>query len=127
MFEKIFHFFKKKKVNTEKVTEFKEAIKAINIFILLSEWEKAKKSIKEIEEKEQEALTNFLDKYRKDDSENTKKAKNKLIEENRKRFKELQTLKEFLYKKEEIYNQKSGKERLKIRFNKTQSEIKQLI
>ena len=44
--------FSKKKVDAEKVQAFKDALEAINIFILISEWEKAKDSILEIEHKE---------------------------------------------------------------------------
>jgi hypothetical protein len=44
--------FSKKKVDAEKVQAFKDALEAINIFILISEWERAKDSILEIEKKE---------------------------------------------------------------------------
>ena len=54
--------FSKKKVDADKVQAFKDALEAINIFILISEWERAKDSILEIEHKERIGLNSFLSK-----------------------------------------------------------------
>ena len=115
--------FSKKKVDAEKVQAFKDALEAINIFILISEWEKAKDSILEIEHKERIWLNSFLSKYRKDDSEKLRKIKSKLIEENKKRFEQLEKLKEKVRQKEEKYNKKVEKERFKVRFRNIHNEI----
>jgi len=58
----MFGFLKRKKVNTEEVKAFDSALKATNIFIMLSEWEKAKKALDEIEYKEKDSLNEILDK-----------------------------------------------------------------
>jgi hypothetical protein len=58
----MFSFFKKKKVDNEQIKAFDSAIKAINIFIVLSEWKKAKKALDEIEFKEKESLNLILSK-----------------------------------------------------------------
>ena len=115
--------FSKKKVDADKVQAFKDALESINIFILISEWERAKDSILEIEHKERIGLNSFLSKYRKDDSEKLRKIKSKLIEENKKRFEQLEKLKEKVRQKEEQYNKKVQKERFKVRFRNIHNEI----
>lgn len=124
MFGFLFH---KKKVDTEKVQAFKDAIKAINIFILISEWDKAKDSIREIEKKERKGLNDFLKKYRADESPKVRKIKSKLIEENKKRIEQLAKMKEKIRKKEEQYYKKMEKERFKVRFKNIHNEITKLI
>jgi hypothetical protein len=63
----MFGFFKKKKVNYEQIKAFDGAVKAINIFIMLSEWEKAKKALEEIKYKEKESLNTILEKLDEND------------------------------------------------------------
>jgi hypothetical protein len=59
----MFNFFKKnKKIDTNKVAEFSEAIKVVKTFIALSDWENAKLATDEILHKEKDALNNFLEK-----------------------------------------------------------------
>jgi len=59
----MFNFFKKnKKIDTNKVSEFSEAIKVVKTFIALSEWENAKIATDEILFKEKDALNKFLEK-----------------------------------------------------------------
>jgi hypothetical protein len=123
----MFPFFKKQKIDTKEIKEYRGAIKAINIFILLYEWEKARQAIKEVEIKEKESLNIFLDKFRKNNSDEWKKVKNKLIKENLKRFKELETLKNKIELKEKKYTDKKDNERFAIRFSKIKAEIKILI
>jgi len=67
----MFNFLKKTEINSEKIKEFNGVIKAINIFILISEWEKAKKALTEIEIKEKESLRILLEKIDKEDFENS--------------------------------------------------------
>jgi hypothetical protein len=66
----MFSFLVKKEVNYENIKEFDSALKAINIFIMLSEWDKARKALKEIEYKEKSSLNLILDELDKlDDKE----------------------------------------------------------
>jgi hypothetical protein len=66
----MFTFLKKKNFDAEKIREFNSALKAIELFIMLSEWEKAKSALKEVEFKEKDSLSIILDKIDKmDDKE----------------------------------------------------------
>jgi hypothetical protein len=58
----MFGLFKKKEVNTKSINVFNKALKAIGIFILLSEWDKAKKALDEIKYKEKDSLDIVLNK-----------------------------------------------------------------
>jgi len=121
-----FSLFKRKKINNENIKKFQEVTKAINIYILLSEWEKAKQAIKEVEEKEQQYLQKLLNNFRNDKSPESEKIKSNLIKENTKKIEELKTLKQKLEKKEKIYLEKEEKERFKMRFKIIKDEIKAL-
>jgi len=121
----MFGFLKRKKVNTDDVKAFDSALKATNIFIMLSEWEKAKKALEEIEYKEKKSLNEILDKLDElDDWEEVhKKEKIKLTDNFKKKQKHLEKLRKILNKKEEKYNAKVEKERFKIRFKKIKNEV----
>lgn len=119
----IFSFFIRKNVVAEKIKEFNEGIKAINIYILLSEWDKAKQAIDEIEKKEQESLDTLLEKLRKDESKESLKVKNELIKENWEKLKKLSIIKGKLRVKEEKYIKNEDKERFKIKFKLIKDEI----
>ena len=126
----MFGFFRKK-VNRQQIKAFEGALKAINIFIVLSEWTKAKKAIEEIEYKEKKSLTITLEKLEKEKIsdwglENDLQRKN-LTEDLKAKVKKLEKLTLLLNKKEEIYNEKIKKERFKIRFHKMRTEINLLI
>ena len=56
------NIFRSKKIDSEQVKAFDSAVKAINIFAMLYEWEKAKQALKEIEYKEKDSLNSILDK-----------------------------------------------------------------
>lgn len=121
----MFGFWKKKEINNEKIKEFDGAIQAIGIFIVLSEWEKARKALNEIEFKEKESLSIILSKLdRKDDKEwLNEKEKIKLTEIYKKKQKKLDNLLEIVNNKEEEYNKKVENERFKIRFKKIKNEV----
>ncbi|MDD2870492.1 MAG: SpoIIE family protein phosphatase [Candidatus Gracilibacteria bacterium] len=121
----MFGFFKKRKVETGNVKEFNSALKATELFIMLSEWEKAKKALKEIEYKEKESLSIVLDKIDKmDDKEGiNEKEKIRLTNELKEKQKKLNKLYELLEKKEEKYNLNVETERFKIRFKKIKDEL----
>lgn len=122
---KMFGFFKKRKVETGNVKEFNSALKATELFIMLSEWEKAKKALKEIEFKEKESLSIVLDKIDQMDDKEwiNEKEKIRLTNELKEKQKKLNKLYELLEKKEEKYNQNVDAERFKIRFKKIKDEI----
>lgn len=118
-----FKLFKKKEVNNESVKEFQEALKAINIYILLSEWKKARHAIFEVEDKEQDSLEKLLDNFRADRSPESEKVKSKLISDNTKKINELKVLKQKLEKLEQKYIERDEKERFKMRFKIIKDEI----
>jgi len=118
-----FSFFKKKEVHNENIKEFEWGIKAINVYIILSEWEKAKLAIKEIERKEQDNLDKLLSNFRTDKSPESEKVKSKLIKDNTKKVKVLTKLKDKLNKLEIKYIEKDEKERFKMRFKIIKDEI----
>jgi NMD protein affecting ribosome stability and mRNA decay len=90
---------------------------------LLSEWDKAKQAIEEIEKKEQDSLNMLLDKLRKDLSKESIKVKNELIRENSIKIKKLNKIKEKLKIKEEKYLKNEEEERFKIKFKIIKDEI----
>jgi len=57
----MFGFFIKKKVDLEKVRDYKQAIKAINIFAILNEWNNAYASINEVRTKEENDYKHLVD------------------------------------------------------------------
>lgn len=88
----MFWFFKKK-VNEDEIKAFSWAIQAINVYIALSDWEKARAWAMEVLEKEKESLKNYIEnldspnkklitKKEKDFEQKEKKTKS-FIEQNR--------------------------------------------
>ncbi len=126
----MFGFFKKREVNSKEIRAFDSAIKAIKLFIVLSEWNKAKKAIKEIEYKEKESLSQALRQLDESDdlsNEDAEKEKIKLTDKFKDKLKDLTKIEIDLNKKEEAYKIKIEKERFKIRFNKIKNEIDSLL
>ena len=125
----MFGFSRRKKIDYSKINEFNGAVKAIDIFIMLSEWEKAKKALKEIEYKEKDSLTLILNRLDKMDDKHwvNEKEKVKLTNELKKKQKKLDEIYKKLENKEFKYNKKVEKERFKIRFKKIKDEINILI
>ena len=126
----MFWFFKKKQVNSREVKAFDSALKAIKLFMVLSEWEKAKKALSEIGFKEKESLKealNKLDNSSELDYDDIEKEKITLSDKLKERLNKLSKLEIELKKKQESYNIKIEKERFKIRFNKIKHEIDSLL
>lgn len=121
----MFGFLKTKVVDNESIKEFDGAIRAINIFIMLSEWEKAKKALKEIEYKEKNSLNLILDELDKMDDKEwiNEKEKIALTDKFKIKLKKLEKITKNLEKKEEKYNKRVEKERFKIRFKKIKDEV----
>lgn len=124
----MFGFSKKKKIDIAKIKEFDGARKAIEIFIMLSEWTKARKALEEVEIKEKKSLNIVLEKLDNMDDKMwvNKKEKEKLTKQFQKKEKLLDELKDKLNKKEDLYLKKVEKERFKIRFQKVKEEVKSL-
>ena len=130
----MFNFFKKiqsskiKKIELENIKNYDEAIKAIKFFIATLEWEKAKKAISEIKNKELKSYKELIAKIDEENLDNKliEKEKFKLTKKYQKKQKELEKLKEEVYKKEEKYNKRIEKEKFKIRFKKIKQEINSL-
>lgn len=119
---------KKKKIDTNEVKAFDSAVKAIEVFIALSEWWNAKKAIEEILYKETDALNKFLEEY---ESENISLDNKKLVDKERKEYKRkekiITNLKTNVDKLENKYIKREEGERFKIRFEKIKKEIDSLI
>lgn len=124
----MFSFFRKKKVDWNKVKEFDGAVKAIKLFIVLSEWDKARKALKEIEYKEKDSLNQLLEDLDKTDDRNgiNEREKIRLTDELKKKQKILDKITEELEKKEDKHKQALEHERFKIRFKKIKDEIQAL-
>ena len=125
----MFGFWKKKKVDTDSIEAFDSAIKAIEIFMSLSEWNKANKALDEIETKEKESLDYIVDKLSK--KTDREWINQKEIEKLKKAFKEKQEeinkLREKLKEKERLYNKNIENERFKLRFKKIREEVDNLV
>ncbi len=119
------NIFRSKKIDSEQVKAFDSAVKAINIFAMLYEWDKAKQALKEIEYKEKDSLNVILDKLDTMDDKEwiNEKEKIKLTEYFKKKKKILEKLTISLEKKEHKYNLKVENERFKVRFKKIKDEI----
>lgn len=118
----MFWFFKKK-VNEDEIKAFSWAIQAINVYIALSDWEKARAWAMEVLEKEKESLKNYIENL---DSPNKKliTKKEKDFEQKEKKLKVLLNKIEILEKE---YNEKIKKQRFNIRFKTIEKEIKNLV
>lgn len=119
----MFRLFKKKKVNTQKIRDFNEAVNAINVFILLSEWEKARHSLTEVRVKEKESFDMLMEKINKEDDKYNQKEKDKQIRLLKKRNLILDRLEHTLDVKEKNYKDKAEINKFKIRFKKIKQEI----
>lgn len=118
----MFGFWKQKKVNAEAVEAFDWALNAIGIFMQLSEWEKTKAAIREIQSKEKISFDILIDELSKDNNTALKEREKqeKLYE---KRCAKLEKIKNILAVKEEKFHEKELKERFEIRFKKISLEI----
>ncbi len=125
----MFGFSKKiKNVNNADVKAFDWAVKAIEIYIALSEWAKAKKAIEEIMLKEKESLTNYIEKlYREKWDVEAEKIKLAETKKFSKKEAQIKKLKEKVIKLEAKYIEKIEKDRFQIRFKKIKDEIDTLI
>jgi predicted nucleic acid-binding Zn-ribbon protein len=125
----MFGFLKKKKVDTNSIEAFDSAIEAIKIFMSLSEWDKTRKALDEVETKEKESLDYIVDKLsKKTDNEGiNQKEIEKLKLAYKKKEAEIHNLREKLKEEERIYNKNIDNERFKVRFKKIKEEVENLV
>lgn len=124
MFSFLKKLFRKKKVNETQVKEFDWAMQAIEIYIALLKWDKAKKALDEILYKEKKSFTTFIENLWKNrDIKIINKEKEK-FEEKKKKILELQK-KEAA--KEQNFLEKKEEKRFKIKFKSIKNEINRLL
>lgn len=126
----MFWFLKRnKKINTEKVTGFDWAIRAIKTYIQLSDWVNAKIAIEEISTKERESYEALIKWYVEEIKD--EKEREAAIEKERKRYvkkeKEIEKIKKDYEKKKNSYTKNIEKQLFKVRFKKIQREVNRLI
>lgn len=117
----MFGFFRKK-VNEESIKAFESAIKAIEVYIALSDWKKAKQASKEIIQKEKKALENYIQNTK--DNQRTVNKVKKEFEEKENKVEKLLVKIDLL---EKNYEENIKKERFKVRFETIKKEINNLI
>lgn len=114
-------FGRKKKVNTNNIKTFSDAIKAIKVFIYLKEWEKAQHAIQEIQDVELHAFQDLEIKLKWDYSASQKQKKNY-----EKHKAAIEKLSQKLEVRKLKYDRDIELERFKIRFTRIKQEIKKL-
>ncbi len=123
----MFGFWKKKEVDWSKIKNYKDALEAIHIFMLLSEWKKARNALEEIKLKEKESFDELLNKINQDDSIFAEKERLKIIWDYKNKEIHLAKVEQQLNKKEEAHNDIKQREQFKIRFKNIKSEIHNLV
>lgn len=116
----MFGFFKKK-INEKEIKAFASAIQAIEVFIALSEWEKSRKAIQEVLEKEKKSLEEYISEVK--DFIKAEQRKKEFLEKENK----LKALSNKINILEWEFKQKQKEETFKIRFKAIQKEIENLL
>lgn len=111
-------FTHKKQIHAEKIRDLNDAIGAIKTFIYTEDWEKGYHWIKEIREKEKDALYQLLSKPEID--EKIKNKERRRFDTNMKVFSKLE---EMLRTREQKWKEKISIDRFKLKFQKIQEEI----
>ncbi|RKW23523.1 serine/threonine-protein phosphatase [Candidatus Gracilibacteria bacterium] len=116
---------KKKKVDEANVRDFDSSVMAIKIYIALSNWDKARRAIHEIIQKEKDSLHEYLLKIEEKDRDK------KLTIKNEKEYERKESILNELLRQIDIeeadYNEKIKKERFKVRFQTIEKEINGLL
>lgn len=123
----MFGFWKKKEVDWSKIKNYKDALEAIHIFMLLSEWKKARHALDEIRLKEKKSFDELLEKINQDDSIFAEKQRLKIIADYKQKEQHLWKVEQKLNKKEEDFQDKKLKEQFKLRFKNIKTEIHNLV
>ena len=125
----MFNFFKnkQKKIDTENIRNYNEAIKTIKFFIATLEWEKWSKAIAEVLNKELSSYKDVINKIDESwDNLLVTKEKSKITAKYSKKQKELNRLKNKLETLKSKYDTKREKERFEVRFKTIKQEIEHL-
>ena len=116
---------KKKKVDEANVRDFDSSVMAIKIYMALSNWDKARRAIHEIIQKEKDSLHEYLLKIEEKDRDK------KLTIKNEKEYERKESILNDLLRQIDIeeadYNEKIKKERFKVRFQTIEKEINWLL
>lgn len=123
----MFGFWKKKEVDSSKIKNYKDALEAIRIFILLSEWKKARHALDEIRLKEKQSFDELLDKIDIDNSVFAEKQRLKIVADYKSKERHLAKLEQTITKKEDAHNDKKLREQFKLRFKNIKTEIHNLV
>lgn len=123
----MFGFFWKKKVEVEKVKDYKHAIKAIKVFSILNEWNKAFSSIKEIRNKEDEDYRHLIEEIDKISWVMAEYEKLKLSKEFNKKINELNRLEDHLKERQRKVSEKMEEKRFEIRLKNTETDLNILL
>ncbi len=123
----MFGFWKKKEVDWSKIKNYKDGLEAIHIFMLLSEWKKARDALTEIKHKEKESFDELLNKINQDDSIFAEKERLKIIWDYKNKEIHLAKVEQQLNKKEDAHKDSKQREQFKIRFKNIKSEIHNLV
>ncbi len=114
--------FWRKKVDTEKVKSFKDAIKAIDVYIYLENWDKAILAISEVKDKEKQSFEDLKAKY----SNDIKKIE-EITKTYNKNIQIIDKLKKKLELKKLNYEKKREEELFKLKFKKIKDELNDLL
>lgn len=123
----MFGFKKKTQVDETKIQNYKDAVEAVEIFMMLSEWEKSRNALFEIKSKEKSSLDQLVQKIDEEDSIQAENEKAKLMWDYKKKEIQLAKLEHKLDEAEKKYKDASEKEKFKVRFQKIKDEIGNLI
>ena len=125
----MFNFKTKKEIKYENITNFNTWIKAINLFIDILEWEKAKKILNQIKDIEKESLNKINYKLEKEKDIEWINALEKIKLKNifEVKIKKLDKLNDKIYKEEEKYKKEIDKKKSIITIKKISNELKILM
>ncbi len=116
-----------KKVETQKIKNYKAAIKTIEIFISTYEFAKAEKALNEISIKEETSYRDLMDNIEQtDENELITKEKEKIKDKYKKKQKEIEKLIEECKEEKQKYETEIEKQRFDIRFKNIKKETNHL-
>lgn len=110
--------FSKKKVDTQKIKDFNNALKVVEDFVLLEDFEKAFLALKEIRNKEDESFRKYIENIEEKD-------KKKEIDLFKSKISKIDSLKEKVEKKKQEYENKIKKKKKTLEKKNIESLIKE--
>jgi ribosomal protein L22 len=115
-------FFKRRKkdINTDDINNFNKALKVVDSFVSMEDFEKAYLAINEIKTKEVESFNEYIENVK----ENERKQKNEKFKE---KLKKIQKIKNKIDKKKIVYDIRFKKKQREIEKKQLENLIKELI